>query len=180
MSYNRCLRHCITQYHNLLDHLRPTDFIWCPYLNLDHNHEVNEEDATVWTACTPIIRFITVEMHNSDRVKLQFNMLQHIPDPPGKLGEWHMRKVNDQWKFNPWQSFASSECRKRKHRHDHVLTDAMIPNEEKPSRTYMAWYISVGFDFIAEDMYLYDPHQQTYTPHASTSNPQQHCQTAYI
>ncbi|KAI5448201.1 hypothetical protein KIW84_015574 [Lathyrus oleraceus] len=49
----------------------------------------------------------------------------------------------------------------------------VMPTEEKPSRTYMAWYRSVGFQFIAEDMYLYDPRQMTYTPDTSTSNPQQ-------
>jgi hypothetical protein len=54
-----------------------------------------------------------------------------------------------------------------------------MPTEEKPSRTYMAWYRSVGFQFIAEDMYLYDPRQMTYTPDTSTSNPQQQCQTGY-
>ncbi|KAI5448403.1 hypothetical protein KIW84_015714 [Lathyrus oleraceus] len=112
-----------------------------------------------------------MEMHNSDRVKLQFGMPQNIPDPPASLGEWHLRKVNNQWNFNPWQSFARSECRKWKHRHDHVLTDVVMPNEEKPSRTYMAWYRSVGFQFIAEDMNMYDPRQQTYTPDTSTSNP---------
>ncbi|XP_050872642.1 protein MAIN-LIKE 2-like [Lathyrus oleraceus] len=129
MSYSRCPRHCITQYRNLLDHLRQTDFIWRPYLKLDHEHEVNPEDAAVWTACTPIIRFTTVEMHNTDRVKLQFGMVQNIPDPPASLREWHMRKVNDQWNFNPWQTFARSECRKWKHRHDHVLTNAVMPNK---------------------------------------------------
>ncbi|KAI5416415.1 hypothetical protein KIW84_041470 [Lathyrus oleraceus] len=145
MSYNRCPRHCITQYRNLLDHLRPTDFIWRPYLNLDHDHQVNAEYAAVWTACTPIIWFTTMEMHNSYRVKPQFGMPQNIPDPPASLGEWHLRKVNDQWNFNPWQSFARSEYRKWKHHHDHVLIDAVMPTEEKPSHTYMAWYKSVGF-----------------------------------
>ncbi|KAI5391148.1 hypothetical protein KIW84_076128 [Lathyrus oleraceus] len=87
MNYSRCPRHCITQYRNLLDHLRPTDFIWRPYLNMDHEHQVNPEDAAVWTTCTPIIRFTTVEMHNTDRVKLQFDMVQSIPDPLASLGE---------------------------------------------------------------------------------------------
>ena len=90
-----------------------------------------------------------------------------------------MRKVNDQWNFNPWQTFARSECRKWKHRHDHVLTDAVMPNEVKPSRTYMAWYRSVGFQFIVDDMYLYDPRQTSYTQEGSTSNPQQHSQPGY-
>ncbi|CAK8566422.1 unnamed protein product [Lathyrus sativus] len=99
MTYNRCPRHCIIQYRNLLDHLTPTDFIWRPYLNMEHLHEVREEDDAVWTACIPIIRFTTVEMHNSYRVKLQFGMHQNIPDPPVDISKWHLKKVNDQWDF---------------------------------------------------------------------------------
>lgn len=48
----------------------PLQFIWSPYLGLEHHHEINEEDVTVWTATTLIIRFTTVEMHHSDHVKM--------------------------------------------------------------------------------------------------------------
>ncbi|XP_058784270.1 protein MAIN-LIKE 2-like [Vicia villosa] len=42
-------------YCQLLDRLRPQDFIWRPYLGLDHVPEPRE--AAVWTAKSPIIRF---------------------------------------------------------------------------------------------------------------------------
>ena len=41
--------------------------IWTP-LSLGLDHEINPEDAAVWTAKTTIIRFTIVEMHQSDRV----------------------------------------------------------------------------------------------------------------
>lgn len=37
-------------------------------------HEINFEDAIVWTAKTTMIRFTIVEMLHSDRVKMQFDM----------------------------------------------------------------------------------------------------------
>ncbi|KAI5420574.1 hypothetical protein KIW84_044396 [Lathyrus oleraceus] len=67
MNYNRCLKHAIVVYRNLLDHIGHDDR---PYLGLDH--DVNHDDAAVWTTKTPVIRFTMVEMHQSDRVKLQF------------------------------------------------------------------------------------------------------------
>ncbi|CAK8572649.1 unnamed protein product [Lathyrus sativus] len=65
----------------------------------EHLHEVREEDVAVWTACVPIIRFTTVKMHNSYRVKLQFRMHQNISDPPVDLSKWHLKRVNDQWDY---------------------------------------------------------------------------------
>lgn len=41
-------------------------------------HEINHEDATVWTAKTTIIKFNTVEMHHSDHDRLRFYMHQQI------------------------------------------------------------------------------------------------------
>ncbi|XP_058767158.1 serine/threonine-protein phosphatase 7 long form homolog [Vicia villosa] len=83
-------------YRQLLDRLGPQDFIWRPYLELDHVPDLDE--AAIWTTKSPIIRFTTVEMHQSDRVKLQFGMHQGIPDPPEPdcLGRWHLAKVSEQ------------------------------------------------------------------------------------
>ncbi|CAK8579708.1 unnamed protein product [Lathyrus sativus] len=72
MNYQRCLRHSIIQYCNLIDHLGTDDFVWMPYEGLDH--QPNPDDVVVWTSTTLIIRFTTVEMHQIDRVKLQFRM----------------------------------------------------------------------------------------------------------
>lgn len=52
-----------------------------------------------------------------------------------------------------------------------------MPIEEKPTRNYMAWYKYVGFEFIAQDMYLYDTYQVTYMEEVSTSNLPQNYQS---
>ena len=61
-------------------HIFYQEFIWRPYLGLDH--VPNEDDAHVWTAKTAIIRFNIVEMHHDDDVKMQFGMFQDIPRNP--------------------------------------------------------------------------------------------------
>lgn len=43
----------------------------------------------------------------------------------------------------------------------------------------MAWYRSVGIEFLPKDMYLWDPHQVIYTQEDSTSNPQKNYQAGY-
>ncbi|KAI5393604.1 hypothetical protein KIW84_060652 [Lathyrus oleraceus] len=109
MNYNRCLKHAIVVYRNLLDHIGHDDFVWRPYLDLDH--DVNHDDAAVWTTKTPIIRFTMMEMHQSDRVKLQFGMLQQIPESPMCLRNWHQKRVDAQWDYFDWRDFAKDMCR---------------------------------------------------------------------
>lgn len=60
-------------------------------------YESNLEDEAIWTVIMPTIRFNIVEMHQSDRVKLQFGMRRDIPTLPMSLGEWHIKRVNHQW-----------------------------------------------------------------------------------
>lgn len=109
-----------------------------------------------------------------------FELHAHWPsDSPRDLSQWHLRKVNNQWNYDPWQAFSRPEYRKWNHCHDHVLSDAVMSTEQKPSHNYMAWCISVGFEFIAQEMYLYDPRQVTYNQEASTSNPPKDFQTTY-
>ncbi|XP_058726085.1 protein MAIN-LIKE 2-like [Vicia villosa] len=94
----------ITMYRQLIDHLRPEDFIWRSYLECDH--EPRGADAAIWTARTCLILYNIIEMHHSDRFKLQFGMHQGIPDPPVDLGVWHLRRVNHQWNHPNWKDFA--------------------------------------------------------------------------
>lgn len=61
-------------------------------MGLEHHHEINEEDLTVWTLTTHIIIFSIVELHHSDSVKLQFGMHQEIPYLPRCLVQWHQLK----------------------------------------------------------------------------------------
>ncbi|CAK8542064.1 unnamed protein product [Lathyrus sativus] len=138
-----------------------------PYEGLDHQPDPN--DVAVWTSRTPIIRFTTVEMHQSDRVKLQFGMHQNIPDAPVELGQWHQKRVDSQWSVSDWKEFAKELCKHRKRRRQHVLTDRIV-HGARPSLQYMTWFRSVTTSqpFLSQPTYLVDPRQR-----ASSSNTQQ-------
>ncbi|CAK8578720.1 unnamed protein product [Lathyrus sativus] len=169
MNYDNCPHFSITQYRNIIDHLGQDDFIWRPYLGLEVIHEVDEHDSAVWSAKVPIINFTTVEMHNSDRVKLQFGMLQDIPCPPKCIPDkFHIGKVSDQWEYTPWTKYVKHECREWKHRRHFVLSYTVFPYERKQFIQYMNWYRSVFIGFISHPRYLVDPRQQV-----SSSRPQQ-------
>ncbi|CAK8561135.1 unnamed protein product [Lathyrus sativus] len=166
MNYEKCPRHSIIQYRNLIDHLGPNDFVWMPYEGLDH--QPNPDDAAVWTAKTPIIRFTTVEMHQSDRVKLQFGMHQDIPDAPVDLGKWHQKRVDAQWMIGDWKEFAKELRVLWKRRRQYVLTDSIV-HGARPSLQYMTWFSSVMTTqpFLSQPTYLSDPRE-----HGSSSYPQ--------
>ncbi|CAK8579704.1 unnamed protein product [Lathyrus sativus] len=169
MNYDNCPHFSITQYRNLIDHLGQDDFIWRPYLGLEAIHEVNQHDSAVWSAKVPIINFTTMEMHNSDRVKLHFGMLQDIPCPPKCIPDkYHTSKVSDQWEYSPWTKYAKHECREWRHRSHFILSDTVFPYERKQTIQYMNWYKEVSIGFILHPRYLVDPRQQ-----ATSSRPQQ-------
>lgn len=67
--------------------------IWMPYIGLE------DEDPTkndVWSSTTILICFTYVEMHHSDRVKLQIRIQQDIPSPPRCREEYHKSQRSDQ------------------------------------------------------------------------------------
>ncbi|CAK8536071.1 unnamed protein product [Lathyrus sativus] len=66
-------------YRNALDHMQEKDYIQYPTPNLRDSH--------IWSTTTSLIYFYTVEMHQTDRVKLQFGFEQQIPSPPRCLRE---------------------------------------------------------------------------------------------
>ena len=123
MNYNRCLKHAIVVYLNLLDHIGLDDVILlhnsililkCLSNYLSSNHVVllcSLSIGHIWVLIIrltmmmmmqfgqqkkPIIRLTTMEMHQNDRVKLQFDMQQKIPVPPTCLGDWHQQRVDAQ------------------------------------------------------------------------------------
>src|SRR3954469_11838965 len=152
-------------------------FIWRPYLGLEH--QPNQEDMEIWTAKTAIIRFNVVEMHQSDRVKMQFGMLQDIPSDPTCLDPWHQKRVDAQWDIVHWQNFAPEFCRMWRRRARHVLLFPIFPDEHpmQHTRQYMSWYKMVTNPemFVAEPRYLVDPRARW----ASTSNQQQQYQPTH-
>ncbi|XP_058733592.1 serine/threonine-protein phosphatase 7 long form homolog [Vicia villosa] len=92
-------------YRFLIDHMQPNQFIWRPYLRFA---PPQDEDSSIWSAKTYIICFHIVEMHQSDRVKLQFGYLQNIPDTPVCLKEHHKMNTNKSRK-TPWTELYRHE-----------------------------------------------------------------------
>ncbi|XP_058748815.1 serine/threonine-protein phosphatase 7 long form homolog [Vicia villosa] len=141
LDYSKNPRGSVILYRDLIDHLRAEDFNWRPYLML--YHEPNESDREVWTAVTPIIRFNIVEMHQSDRVRLQFGMHQPIPDPPTDLGRWHIKRVNQQWDHADYRTFAPEFCEMWKQRRSRLLQFPVGQLPMFPTADYVAWFRTV-------------------------------------
>ena len=65
-------------------------FVWMPYTNFRDSFPPHAyRDAYLWNACTVLICFSIIEWHQTDRVKLQFGLLQDIPEPPNNLDKIH-------------------------------------------------------------------------------------------
>ncbi|CAK8535794.1 unnamed protein product [Lathyrus sativus] len=73
MNYDDNPRFHLQGYRNALDHMQEKDFIWRPYIQYS---VPNIRDSQTWSATTSLICFYTVEMHQTDRVKLQFGFEQ--------------------------------------------------------------------------------------------------------
>ncbi|CAK8569226.1 unnamed protein product [Lathyrus sativus] len=131
MNYKKTPHHCAPGYRTFFDHFEEDDvlsltrillslciflnsnpfltilyFLWRPYLKLE------DEDSTesdMWSSTTFIFCFTYVEMHHSDRVKLQFGIQQDIPGPPTCMERYHKSTTNDQWKFDSWRDHNRQE-----------------------------------------------------------------------
>ena len=136
-----------------------SQFVWRPYLGL--GHVPNPEDAATWTAKTAIIRFNIVEIHHSDRVKMQFGMHQEIPSDPTCLSPWHLKRVDAQWGLTNWKDFAPKWCKMWQRRHRHVLQFPVFLNQGNMRHTnqYLSWYRSVSNPemHVSHPRYLVDP-----------------------
>ncbi|CAK8562571.1 unnamed protein product [Lathyrus sativus] len=78
MNYEKT-PHCASGYRTFFDHFEKDDFLWRPYLELE---DEDPTESDMWSSTTFILSFTYVEMHHSDRVKLQFGIKQDIPAPP--------------------------------------------------------------------------------------------------
>ncbi|XP_058775807.1 protein MAIN-LIKE 2-like [Vicia villosa] len=137
MNYEKTPHHCAPGYRAFIDHFEPIDFIWRPYLKLE---DLEPTDSDVWSSKTFIISFTYVEMHHSDRVKLQFGIKQGIPGPPTCMEEYHKSQLSDQWPYDDWKDHYKNERRQWHNRHKTVLQGEIMPQECKPSPNYMSWY----------------------------------------
>ncbi|CAK8533946.1 unnamed protein product [Lathyrus sativus] len=157
MNYEKTPHHCAPGYWTFFDHFEEDDFIWRPYLELE---DEDPTESDMWSSTTFIFSFTYVEMHHSDRVKLQFGIKQDIPGPPTCMEMYHKSTANDQWKFDNWRDHNIQEhqhwinCRRT------VLRGNVMDTECKPSREYMRWYRSVTNLYLSQNRYLWDPRNQ--------------------
>ncbi|XP_058722314.1 protein MAIN-LIKE 2-like [Vicia villosa] len=178
MNYEKTPHHCAPGYRTFIDHFEPIDFTWRPYLELE---DLEPTDSGVWSSKTFIISFTYVEMHHSDRVKLQFGIKQGIPDPPTCMEEYHKSQLSDQWPYDDWKDHYKNERRQWHNRHKTVLQGEIMPQECKPSPDYMSWYATVSNLYLSPNRYLFDPRSQPSTSNFQQSRPpipnmQQHFQ----
>ncbi|XXG42244.1 hypothetical protein AAC387_Pa01g2565 [Persea americana] len=66
-----------------LDQQGIDQFEWQPYLQFAEEliEHVSEADGCLFTACTEMIFYSIVELHNADRVMKQFGWRQILPPP---------------------------------------------------------------------------------------------------
>ncbi|XP_050908372.1 uncharacterized protein LOC127121996 [Lathyrus oleraceus] len=177
MNYRTNPRHHLQGYRVAIEHMEEKDFIWRPYIQYpvpDYN------DSRVWSATTYIICFYTVEMHQTDRVKLQFGFEQQIPSPPRCLSEHHNMTMVQAWDTH-WQDLNKEELKEWKRRRHLVLQGNSVTGESKLGREYMNWFLSIPFMHVAPTQFLDDPRQRVasstqHTTQHTTSPPQQHNQ----
>ncbi|CAK8570758.1 unnamed protein product [Lathyrus sativus] len=157
MNYEKTPHHFAPGYRTFFDHFVEDDFRWRPYLELE---DEDPTESDMWSSTTFIISFTIVEMHHSDRVKLQFRIKQDIPGPPTCMDRYHKSAANDQWKFDDWRDHNSQEQQHWMNRRRTVLQGNVMDAECKPSREYMSWYRSVTNLYLSQNRYLWDPRNQ--------------------
>ncbi|CAK8560091.1 unnamed protein product [Lathyrus sativus] len=94
MAYQNNPRNYIRRFRFALDRLRTNNFIWRSYLNYP---ECVLADSQIWSVTTSIISSHIVEMHQADKVKLQFGFQQDISSQPRCLREQHETKMPNTW-----------------------------------------------------------------------------------
>ncbi|KAF1894738.1 hypothetical protein Lal_00021031 [Lupinus albus] len=83
LNYRGIPRGDLTAYRSRLDHIDVNDNY------VDNLPREVLEDKNIWSACTALICFSIVEWHQTDRVRLQFKLLQDLPQPPHNLDALH-------------------------------------------------------------------------------------------
>ena len=99
---------------------------------------LENDDHLIWSATTPILCFWIVEMHQSDRVKLQFGYYQDIPNPPKCLQEEHTMTMQESWNYS-YTTLNRNEQQLWENRHRLCLTGVTFQGEMKPTEEYINW-----------------------------------------
>lgn len=112
--------------------------------------------ANLWKSCVPLICFSTVVWHQVDRVKLQFGLIQEIPQSPMNMDELHKldkrgnQDVNWAHRHAEWISIWGD-------RHNRILQGQLITGPPVHTHEYMTWYLNNSRPFLSMDQHLNDP-----------------------
>ncbi|XP_073221249.1 serine/threonine-protein phosphatase 7 long form homolog [Cicer arietinum] len=153
MKFGDTPRYHTDGYRSKIDHMTVNDFIWRPYLHLTYDHP---EDNWLWNASTYLICFYIIEMHQTDRVKLQFGLPQEIPHPPRNMKKYHKVDLHKQVDYS-WALFYENENKEWNERENHILHGQPLNVELKPSYEYMVWFCKNSKRFISVENQLVDP-----------------------
>ncbi|CAK8563590.1 unnamed protein product [Lathyrus sativus] len=155
MAYQNNPRHYVRGFRFALDRLRANDFIWRPYPSYP---ECVLQDSQIWSATTSIISFHIVEMHQADRVKLQFGFQQDIPPQPRCLRQQHETDMPNTW-GDHWRNINKEENNEWRNRTNLTLRGNMVNGNCVHSAEYMQWFLSIPFMHASQGQFLEDPRQ---------------------
>ncbi|CAI8586188.1 unnamed protein product [Vicia faba] len=170
LDYQNNPRHHLQGYRFRIDHMLEDQFIWRPYLGLAPQRH---EDSLIWSSTTYMICFHIVEMHQADRVKLQFGHLQGIPEEARCLAEHH-KMTTLKARRHAYTTLYSDEQNCWLHRELFTLDGDQLQTEEKPSKEYMQWYHSLPHRYASYEQFLTDPRQNQYASTQASGSQQTH------
>ncbi|KAF1872013.1 hypothetical protein Lal_00012233, partial [Lupinus albus] len=137
------------------------DFKWLPYENyVDNLPREVLQDKNIWSACTSLICFSIVEWNHTDRVRLQFKLLQDLPQPPQNLDALHRVDKRGNLDTN-WATRHAEWIDYWSHRRDQVQQGPQIQYLIH-TQQYIMWYIRNTRLFLSSETQLRDPRQINY------------------
>ena len=123
-------------------------FLWNPYIYfLDLIESRAFEDSSIWSAYTTLICFSIVEWKQADRVKLQFQLQQGIPDPQKIMDKLHKIDMRGRTDTN-WAEKHAKWIGYWRQRQSMVLEGQSIIGHVKHSKEYLARYQSNSIIFF--------------------------------
>ncbi|XP_073224883.1 uncharacterized protein [Cicer arietinum] len=130
----------LVSYRSNIDHMQHYQFIWMPYRGLENViPQQAYQNSMIWTAKTALICFSIVEWHQTDRVKLQFGLLQEIPDEPENIDTLHCQDMRGNHLEN-WKDKHAAWIQFWNERRSHCLTGQPIHGHPIPTEEYMVWF----------------------------------------
>ncbi|GAA0166300.1 hypothetical protein LIER_21483 [Lithospermum erythrorhizon] len=125
-------------YRKTLDHLKPSDVDWCPYVNISRTVIPDNilSNLVLGRAKTMLICFEKAERHLPDRCLRQFGMCQSIPDD---VQRWERKTRGVDGGLN-LSTKMESELSEWTNRRFHIVE---AEEEDVKETEYMQWYLKI-------------------------------------